>query len=222
MPRSRLSALQEKVLVVLAGIEPRWTLTGGGALAAIHLGHRTTRDLDLFWHGRTELGSLRSEVTRILERAGIGVEATQTAPAFERLRVSEGTESVLLDLVAEAVPTVEAPQEVALGSARILVDTPHEILVNKLCTLLARKELRDLRDVHELLRQGGDLERALADAPRKDGGFSPLMVAWILRGISLRDMAPVGALSPEELAEIERFRDELVARLTRAASPEVG
>lgn len=154
MPSGRLSALQEKVLVLLAEIEPRWALTGGGALAAIHLGHRTTRGLDLFWHGRSELGSLAVDVIRILKRAGLGVEVTQTASSFEQLRVSEETESVLVDLVAEPVPTVEAPREVTLASARILVDTPPEILVNKLCTLLARKELRDLRDVHELLRQG--------------------------------------------------------------------
>ena len=82
-----------------------------------------------------------------------------------------------------------------------------------------RKELRDLRDVRELLQTGGDLERALADAPRKNGGFSPLMVAWILRGLSVHDMAPVGELSAEETAELARFRDELVARLTRAAAP---
>lgn len=220
MPRGRLTPLQEKVLVLLAEVNPRWTLTGGGALAAFHLGHRATRDLDLFWHGRAELGSLGADVTRILERAELLVEALQTAPAFERLQVSDGSESVILDLVAEAVATVEPPSETKIGGSRILVDTPHEILVNKLCTLLNRMELRDLRDVRELLRQGGDLERALRDAPRKDGGFSPLMVAWILRGVSVPDMAPVGALTSEELAELVRFKDELVARLTRVASPE--
>jgi hypothetical protein len=46
------------------------------------------------------------------------------------------------------------------------------------------------------------------------------MVAWILRGVSLRDMAPVGALTTAELVELEHFKEEFVARLTRAASPE--
>jgi hypothetical protein len=41
----------------LAGITPPWTLTGGGALAGVHLGHRETRDLDLFRRNRGELGS---------------------------------------------------------------------------------------------------------------------------------------------------------------------
>jgi hypothetical protein len=136
LPSSRLTLLQERVLVLLAEIEPRWTLTGGDALAGVHLGHRTTRDLDLFWHDRAELGSLGRDVRRFLERAGLMVEAAQTALAFERLRVSDGREEVVMDLVAEPVPAVEPPMEAALGETCILVDNPHEILVNKLCTLL--------------------------------------------------------------------------------------
>jgi hypothetical protein len=220
LPSGRLTPLQERVLVLLAEVTPPWTLTGGGALAGFHLAHRTTRDLDLFWHAREELGSLGAEVAHILKRAGLAVSAVQTARAFERLRVSDGREDLILDLVAESVPTIEPPSEATLAGTRIRVDTRHEILVNKLCTLLSRKELRDLRDVRELLQKGGDLERALADAPRKDGGFSPLMVAWILKGTSVPDMAPVGALTPAELAELVQFKEELVDRLTRAASPE--
>lgn len=58
MPDSRLSALQRHILRVLASMDPRWTLTGGGALAGLYLGHRETRDLDLFWHGLSALPDL--------------------------------------------------------------------------------------------------------------------------------------------------------------------
>lgn len=220
MPSGRLTPLQERVLVLLAEMTPRWTLTGGGALAGFHLGHRATRDLDLFWHGQAELGSIGKDVARLLGRAGLRVEAIQTTPAFERLRVRDAHEELVLDLVAESVANVEAPVEATLASTRVRIDTAHEILVNKLCTLLNRKELRDLRDVRELLLRGGNLARALADAPRKDGGFSALMVAWILRGFSVRDMAPVGALTSEELSALERFKDELVEELAREARPD--
>jgi nucleotidyltransferase AbiEii toxin of type IV toxin-antitoxin system len=60
----KLSALQWRILERLSTLEPRWTLTGGGALAGFHLKHRTTRDLDLFWHGLNQLGSLPEEVRR--------------------------------------------------------------------------------------------------------------------------------------------------------------
>jgi hypothetical protein len=166
------------VLAVLAPITPRWTLTGGGALAGFHLGHRTTRDLD-------------------------------------RVRGSRG--ELIVDLVAERVPTVSAPLEVRVGSQTVLVDSPHEILVNKLGTLLQRRELRNLVGVRALLERDGDLEAALRDAPRKDGGFSPLMVAWILERFPVTDLAPLSGLTAAETRELERFKLDLIARLTRAA-----
>ncbi len=56
MPLGRLSALQERVLILLAEIAPPWTLTGGAALAGFHTMHRETRDLDLFFRGHATSG----------------------------------------------------------------------------------------------------------------------------------------------------------------------
>jgi hypothetical protein len=39
-----------------AGLQPPWTLTGGGALAGFHTKHRETRDLDLFVLTRADHG----------------------------------------------------------------------------------------------------------------------------------------------------------------------
>jgi hypothetical protein len=39
--------LQERLLVLLAGVEPAWTLSGGGALVGFHTFHRETRVVDL-------------------------------------------------------------------------------------------------------------------------------------------------------------------------------
>ena len=217
---SRLTALQGRVLELLSGMEPAWTLTGGAALAGIHLGHRTTRDLDLFWHGLEELGTLDADVMARLRRAGLDVAVLRHARSFERLRVSDGHESVILDLIAEPVPNLEAPISAQLGHARFQVDTPHEILVNKLCTLLDRSEVRDLLDIRELLARGGDLDRALADAPRKNSGFSPLTMAWLLRDLQLASMAEASGLEEGELQALDRFRDELLARVARSAAPE--
>ncbi|NOT29556.1 MAG: hypothetical protein HOP15_03800 [Planctomycetes bacterium] len=50
-----MTDLQRRLLRLLAEMKPRWTLTGGGALSGVHLGHRATRDLDLFWHDLSEL-----------------------------------------------------------------------------------------------------------------------------------------------------------------------
>jgi hypothetical protein len=184
VPGHRLSPLQLEVLRRLADFGPRWTLTGGGALAAIHTRHRGTRDLDLFWPEREELGQM------------------------------------VLDLVADPGAPVERPRAVDVEGASILVDTAHEILVNKLCALLGRSEIRDLEDVRALLATGGSLERALRDAPRKDLGFSPLTLAWILREMPLARLAGAGGSGAEETARLDAFREELIIALTDLAVPD--
>ncbi len=208
---SRLTPLQVHTLELLAGIDPPWTLTGGGALAGFHLGHRTTRDLDLFWHGLSELHHTAEEVVRRLAGAALEVGVVQTSPGFRRLRVSDGNEVVLVDLVADPVPVIEAPQPRAIGDVQILVDTPHELLVNKLTTLLSRSEVRDLVDVKALVESGGDLTRAIREAPLKDGGFSGPTVAWVLGQLPL---VRLGA-DPDLIA----FREALVARFLAAPEP---
>lgn len=195
---SRLGPLQRRIIELLAGLG--WTLTGGGALVGYHLGHRETRDLDLFWHGLTDLGYLPREVQRRLQEAGLQVDSVQTAPAFRRLRVTDGREVVPLDLVADPVPPTHPPVEATPG---VMVDSPEEILANKLNALLSRWAVRDLVDVRALLRSGLDLDTALVAAARKDGGFSPAMLAWVL------STSPPVDLDPELLA----FRDDLVQRL---------
>lgn len=196
---SQLTRLQVLVLDRLAGLG--WTLTGGGALAGYHLGHRTTRDLDLFWHGIQAFDREPDEVARRLRAAGLEVTALQTTPGFRRLRVSDGQEVLPVDLVAEPVANIEPPVEVAPG---IRVDTPHEILTNKLGALLSRWAVRDLVDVRALLGAGLDLDRAVADAHRKDGGFSAVTLAWVLSS------------TPEvELdAGLREFRAWLIERLS--------
>ena len=92
----------------------------------------------------------------------------------------------------------------------------HEILVNKLCALLSRSELRDLIDVRTLALAGADLELALSDAPRKDGGFSPLTLAWVLDHLDVESLARSLSVPSSETSELLRFRAELVDRLVGA------
>jgi hypothetical protein len=101
-----------------------------------------------------------------------------------------------------------------LGSAQILVDTPHQILVNKLCALLGRSELRDLRDVRVLLEQGADLMRGLQDAPRQDSGFSSMTLAWLLKELPIEALSSLEKLSPSETERLKKFRDDLTSQLS--------
>ena len=134
--------------------------------------------------------------------------------------MTDGPATCAIDLVAEPGDSLEPPVEVRLGDVVVRVDTAHEILVNKLCAILSRSELRDLADIEALLGAGGDLERAIADAPSKDGGFSPLTLAWLLKSLQLRPMAAALGWSEAETKRMVRFHESLVERVLSLSAPE--
>jgi len=206
--QSTLSSLQQRVLGVVANVGG-WTLTGGGALAGVYLGHRVTDDLDLFLYGTRSFDQEPRSVEDALVADGLSVSTLQRTPGFVRLRVDDSEhERLIIDLVAEPVPRVDQPAELKPG---LWVDSAYEILVNKLGTLLSRSELRDLEDTRALVESGVDLERALQDVSRKDGGFSPMTLAWLLRRLDL-SRAPRLGFDPVAL---DGFRAQLIARLIR-------
>ncbi len=219
---SRLSRLQQRILEALAALEPRWTLTGGAALAGLYVGHRETRDLDLFWRERRELGPLVSEVLSVLGRAGLDAVVLRTSPAFAELRVAHGSDVCVVDLVAEPFGAVEAPRVVSLGPVEVLADSPHEILVAKLTALLGRSEIRDLVDVRALVEAGSDLDRALSDAPKKDAGFSAMTLAWVLEQFEVVPTSLAVGMARDEAERLDRFRRDLIDRLLRVSRPGSG
>jgi hypothetical protein len=216
----RLTPLQRRILKALARLVPPWTLTGGGALAGFHLGHRETRDLDLFWRNRTELGALVADALDALRAAGLEPRPLRTTPTFVELRATDGADTCLVDLVAEPFAPIEDPVRVQIEGVTFAVDSRHEILASKLAALLERSELRDLADVKALVDSGGDLEAGLRDAPRKDAGFSPLTLAWALESYDPRPAAKALGLSGQQAKELVTFKQWLTDRLTRAAAPE--
>lgn len=213
MSRGRLDELQTRVLGALADVEPPFVLSGGAALAGIHLGHRTTRDLDLFWRNRARLEELPQVVAQQLEEGGLAVATIRSAPAFVRLRVTDEHSAVVVDLIAETTDSIEPPTLHSVGTAEILVDSPRAILAEKLCALLERSEIRDLVDVDALLKSGESLEVAVVDAPRRDSGFSPLTLAWVLRDFEVRVLAPSAGLDDAAVAALDTFRVALIDHL---------
>lgn len=155
-----------------------------------------------------------------LGRAGLDVNALERSPSLVRLHVGRGAEMMIVDLVAEPVPFAVAPRPERVGAATILVDTAHEILVNKLGALVSPSELRDLQGVCALIRAGGDLERALTDAARKYGGMSAATLAWVLEQLPVEALGSALGFTQPDLGALKAERDDLVDRLVALARPE--
>ncbi|HEX6099896.1 MAG TPA: nucleotidyl transferase AbiEii/AbiGii toxin family protein [Thermoanaerobaculia bacterium] len=201
------------MLEALAGIEPPFVLSGGAALAGVYLGHRQTRDLDLFWRDRDDVADIARTIERRLAASGLTVSRLQSSAMFVRLRVADGDFAVRVDLIAEPGGALEPAIPQRIGTVQVLVDSPHAILIEKLCALLSRSELRDLIDVEALVERGEDLESAIAAAPRRDSGFSPLTLAWLLRELDVRGLGSVLGMDAAVGERLDRFRHTLIERL---------
>ena len=214
MAKERLSDLQKDFLREFFRRENHFFLTGGAALVGFYLGHRETLDLDLFTL-EDEIENGFMIVRDVARDLGASVEAIQTAPDFRRLLIKHGKEAIVVDLIREYVFQIETEKREISG---VRVDSPEEILANKLCALLSRSEIRDLVDVRELEKAGFSLENALRAAAKKDSGLTAGQLAWVLNQIKFGDdLIPPGDVS---ITELRNYLDDLIARLKRLAFPE--
>ena len=179
-----LSSLQFDLLRAFRG--SAFFLTGGGALIGFYGHKRITRDLDLFTRDEDAFRVGSDFLKDAASRIGGKFEALRTTPYFRRFRVTRAEDSTIIDLVLETVRAVSEPIE--LPSYDILIDTPEELAVNKVCALVGRAEPRDLVDLHFLHTQGLDLDNAIIQAKQKDGGVGTDTLLMALQGMSPKQL----------------------------------
>jgi hypothetical protein len=189
-------------------------LTGGAALAGFYLHHRETTDLDFFTHSGEAFERGAFALRAAASHLSATISVKQDAPGFKRYLVTRGDESVLVDTVWERIKAAYPDKKT---EGRIVLDSPEEITVNKLTTLVSRSEPRDIVDLMLLERSGFSIDAALPKALEKDSGCTPATLAWVLSQVSIPDGAalPAGVSA----AETRVFLADLVERLLRAAAP---
>jgi hypothetical protein len=97
---------------------------------------------DLWSDVQPYLGRSRAFWAWLLERWSGNDRWLKRAPGFARASVSDGVETIDVDLVAEPVASIEPPQEAEREGVHVSINTRHEILVNKLNALMSRAEER--------------------------------------------------------------------------------
>ncbi len=213
LAKSKLTKLQQDFLNAFFQRESLFFLTGGAALAGFYLGHRETHDLDLF----TVTDALEDGLAAtadIARQFGASLESIQTAPEFRRLLMRRGSEAIVIDLVRDRSPQVDNEKSVING---IRIDTPGEILANKLCALLSRSEIRDLVDVRALELSGYKVEDAISAAAKKDAGLTAAQLGWVLHQVELANDAVLPG--NVEVDALRLYLADLIARLGRLAFP---
>lgn len=184
-------------------------LTGGTALAAFHLHHRYSDDLDFFSHG-VELKAVPNLMREAAKGIGQPVETVQASPGFLRFHVGEGLK---VDVVADTEFRVGAPEL----AGEFMVDSLKNIAVNKVCCILGRLEAKDFVDLHGILKEGRlDVFELLELGRQKDGGLDAFVWASLLGDVTKLGPLP-SMIQPMERRDLERFflglRDRILDRL---------
>jgi predicted nucleotidyltransferase component of viral defense system len=214
-PKDVLSALQWDFLSFFFQGAPAFFLTGGTALSAFYLQHRYSEDLDLFTLDNDAFDRVPLYVADTAKKLTASVTSIQTAPQFRRYRLSRNRESVIVDFVKEVVPQISDVKNRFEG---IVVDTLEDIIVNKICTVVSRAEIKDYIDLYFLARAGYPLEKFIQQAQQKDAGVSQAMVAYLLSEFRLSKV-PDFMIVPISLEEVQEYFQSLARKLAVESFP---
>ena len=208
--------LKRDFLKVFFAHEKRFFLTGGSALGLFYLEHRFSYDLDLFSGDRVDWLEVYGVVRLCAGSIGAGLDIVRDAPTFRRYRLSRGADVELVDLVMDLAAQVDAEKPWIEG---IRVDTLHEIMLNKIATLVGRCDLKDIVDLFFLEKRGFRIERDFDEARQKDGGLDPAMISLLLDSVRIAEL-PDYMIGPLTLAELQAFVDGLKRRMAILAYPD--
>jgi predicted nucleotidyltransferase component of viral defense system len=204
---ARLYPMQDRVLAQLASVETGFYLTGGTAASRAYLHHRFSDDLDLFVNDDARFGLWAQRVVQALARSSDWhVTVVQQDARFVRLTVAEGDLVLKIEMVNDVPAHVgELKRDPVLG----LLDSPENILANKLTAVVDRSEPKDLADIWGFCcRMGLSCEAALEGAQSKAAGLFPADVARVLLSVTKDDWQLVRWSDPPECT---RFIDDLRA-----------
>lgn len=167
---------------------PNLRLDGGTALAAYHLGHRVSKDLDFFADYQVNAAAFAEVVREVAEERGFEMQATRArSMGFAQFiaRDPEAGIEVQLDFAAASPFHLEQRDAAAEG---ILVSSYRDLCAGKLHAICDRYEPRDYVDLYAILtRTSGDappdeaeirrrFRVLIADLVETDPGLDPSLV----------------------------------------------
>ncbi|MDI3297777.1 MAG: nucleotidyl transferase AbiEii/AbiGii toxin family protein [Bacillota bacterium] len=206
-----IDATARRILRIAASVlAPRgFELAGGAALAAVHLGHRRTRDLDFFAAGEG-FGAAVDAFLAALAAAGLGPAVEARGPSFARLRA--GSPPLPVELATHAPFRLCAPDAFLEGMP---VHSLPDLAADKALALFGRAAGRDFVDLYVLMSRRYDLAELMELAARKDPRFDPLLFARALAQVVEADLAEVELLVPVDFGRVQETLLAAARRILR-------
>jgi len=199
----RLQSLLSE-LSALPDIHRDFFLTGGTALSVFYLHHRVSEDIGFFSTANPDLPFIAVELSR------------KYGPRAVRIRQSEMSvffliDGIKVDLVKDPLSLkVERPGVSLQTGGSVSLDTLRNMMSNKLCASVGRREPKDYVDLFFLLGNRSETEwtSVYADAREKDALFddAPSVAYQLETGFTYLKENP--ALMPKSLLPFDLEKAE--------------
>lgn len=144
---SKLYLLQDKFLSWWKVLNLPFYLTGGTALGRFYLNHRLSEDLDFFTNANPQYLQYIAEVkNKISSHFEINIQQSLFSEDFTRFFIIEDGISLKIEFVNDVAYYAGNPEIYQYGE----IDTPINILSNKLSAIVGRDEPKDIFDIIHL------------------------------------------------------------------------
>jgi len=219
MTNNILSTLQKAFLQAFfaTSIGQRFFLTGGSALAAFHLQHRLSDDLDLFTLDDQALEASVRPLETIALELGCELERARVSQYFQQCFLKPPAQSfpLKIDMVRDFGPQY-GERFIREG---VIVDSLDNIAANKITAIFGRADIKDFVDLYFILQAGYDLDQLFEKAREKDLGLTWFYFAGMLRQINRHTVLP-HMLKPLELETLRVFYNDLARKIMSKLNPE--
>jgi hypothetical protein len=176
---TKLYPLQDLVLQVINAEKSGFYLTGGTTASRAYLNHRFSEDLDLFVNDDDRFLYWADRIVQSLaNRPDWEVAVLRREERFLRLTVDSGVVVLRLELVNDVPAHVGTITEHPILGR---IDSPENILANKITAVIDRDEPKDLADIWGFcIKMGLSLSAAIEGAHSKAAGIFPADLARTL------------------------------------------
>ncbi len=146
---SRLYLLQDKFLSWWNTLNLPFYLTGGTALGRFYLNHRFSEDLDFFINASPQYLNYIDEIkNKISSQFEINLQQSLFSEDFTRFFITEDDISLKIEFINDVEYYPGQPNVYRYGK----IDTPLNILSNKLSAVVGRDEPKDISDIIHISR----------------------------------------------------------------------
>lgn len=145
----KLYQIQDKVLLALKPVLSSFYLTGGTALGRFYLNHRFSEDLDFFLNKSDTFQSSIKNIEKVLNsKFSVLRQESIVYEDFVRYYIEDEERVLKIEFVNDIAYRCGIPNLYRYG----FIDTPLNILTNKLTAIVGRDEPKDVFDIYTLAK----------------------------------------------------------------------